>query len=77
MNGSNDLRWLRDLDVLKHVTQAARICSMSDTVAFRCHINPALGRQELQHVLKHVIEAMWERWQTKARAKPPSGVRSC
>jgi integrase len=25
---------------------------------FRCHINPALGRQELQHVLKHGIEAM-------------------
>jgi integrase len=26
--------------------------------AFRCHIGPALGRQELQHVLKHGIEAM-------------------
>ena len=25
---------------------------------FRCHINSALGRQELQHVLKHGIEAM-------------------
>ena len=26
--------------------------------AFRCHIGPALGSQELQHVLKHGIEAM-------------------
>lgn len=42
--------------------------------AFRIDTGPALGRQKLQHVMKHGIEAMLGKMD---KGEAPSGARSC